>query len=115
MNKMTLEQLKQLEYRIEMPDGYTWSVPVDTIAKNRAENYKDEFGDDLQRSLDEDTWKLFLECRSEIKEWARNNMNWSDVKDVAKRLQHLPVPLVDYEDGWMFGSAGLCEKEDGPA
>ena len=28
---------------IDMPDGLTYGIPIEIIARNRAENYKDEF------------------------------------------------------------------------
>ena len=67
---------------LQMPDGSEWGVPVEVIARNRAEHYKSEFGDDVERSLAEDTMPLF-EDDYEIEEWASNNMNWQDVKGCA--------------------------------
>jgi len=43
----------------KMPDGSKWGVNVNEVAKNRAENYADEFDDDVERSLAEDTFPLF--------------------------------------------------------
>ena len=40
---------------LDMPDGLTYAVPVEIIARDRAEHYKDEFNDDLGESLREDT------------------------------------------------------------
>ena len=93
---------------VTMRDGSVWSIPVEVIARNRAENYKDEFGNDVERSLRDDTWPLFEYDHYEIHEWAANNMNWSDVESSAQRVSP-PPPLTprDFQDGWTNGSKGI--------
>lgn len=92
--------------KITMPDGSKWTVPVMIIARNRAENYKEEFGNDVEKSLAEDTIPLFETDDFEIIDWAVNNMNWSDV--VAHAVQ-LPrgAEKVDYQEGWVNGDKEL--------
>jgi len=87
-------------------DRSVLAVPVMAIARNRADNYKDEFGDDLQRSLDEDTLPLFTESRFDIRDWAANNMDWSDVKKSA--VSYKPAPSLtdaDMDAAWVVGVA----------
>jgi hypothetical protein len=88
--------------RVSMPDGTKWDVPLMVIAKNRAENYKDEFGGDLERSLKEDTLPLFEESDFEITDWACNNMDWSDVEEFAVQALVEVIPN-NYQEGWMNG------------
>lgn len=64
------------------PSGRQWLVPIIQIAKNRAEHYKGEFGDDLERSLNEDTWPLFESDKYEIKDWLANNMDADDLNPI---------------------------------
>lgn len=82
--------------RVTMPDGSQWDVPVQIIADHRDEHYKDDAEDTIrfirERSLD----------AFDIKDWAANNMNWSDVKDHAVKVKD--APECDYEDGWCNGS-----------
>ena len=92
--------------RVSMPDGSKWDVPVMAVARNRAESYKDEFGDDVERSLAEDTIPLFTSSPDEISDWAANNMNWSDVESVAKRVE-LEPQVTDYQEGWINGEKEL--------
>lgn len=88
--------------RVTMPDGSKWDVPIRLIANNRAKHYKDEFGGSLLRSLSEDTLPLFEKDHYEIKDWAANEMNWSDVRRHATKVDMRPAD-VDYEDGWCNG------------
>ena len=88
---------------VEMPDGHTYAVPVEIIARNRAEAYADEYGDDVGESLREDTIPLFMERDYNIRDWASNNMNWDDVKAHARRLERDEKQEYDYEDGWCNG------------
>ena len=90
-------------YMVEMPDGTWWGVSVEIIARDRAAHYAHEYGGDVERALQEDTWPLFLSDHYEIHDWAANNMNWQDVKDHAILVvNHIP-PETDYQDGWCNG------------
>lgn len=84
-------------YVVTMEDGSKWSIPVIAIALDRAKYYAKEFDGDLAKSLILDTIPLF-EDRNEIADWAKNNMDWSDVKDVASRIEE---PSIDsYDEMW---------------
>lgn len=91
---------------VEMPDGSRWGVPVMVIARHRAAEYAHEFGGDVERSLAEDTIPLFESDEFEIKDWAANNMNWSDVQQHAGRMAHSTVE-PDYQEGWINGPKEL--------
>ena len=97
---------------VEMPDGSTWAVPVDAIARNRATYYAKEFDGDVERSLAEDTGPLFATDDYEIEDWAVNNMDWKDVEGVAFEL---PVAKTrdQYQDGWMEGEKEITEVTRG--
>jgi hypothetical protein len=90
---------------VTMPDGSRWGMPVLTIARNRADHYKSEFGGNFNRSLNEDTIPLFTSDPDEIADWAANNMNWADVKVLAHLVKAPPV--VDYQEGWVNGEKEL--------
>jgi len=95
--------------RITMPNGSKWDVPVMLIARNRAEHYKSEFGNDIERSLKEDTIPLFESDKFEIEDWAANNMNWDEVKAQAGRVES-EEEEVDWEEGWCNGEKEIVEK-----
>lgn len=91
-------------YIVTMPDGEKWIIPVSFIANNRSSYYADlNFDGDIGRSLKEDTLPLFSSDDFEVKDWARNNMNWSDVKGVAMKVSD---STCDYQEGWVNGE---CE------
>ena len=85
---------------VTMPDGSQYAVPVELIARDRADHYKDEFNNDINESLRQDTLPLFESDNYEIHDWAANSMNWSDVKDKATCVKK---PDVDFVDGWCNG------------
>lgn len=93
----------------KLPDGAMWGVPVDVIARDRANEYAHEFDGDVERSLTEDTLPLFESTPYEIEDWAANNMNWNDVSDQAFRVS--PAPSPDMQEAWMNGAKGLMEWE----
>jgi hypothetical protein len=94
---------------VEMPDGSKWGVPVDLIALDRAKHYADEFDGDVSRSLAEDTTPLFLESDYDIRDWAVNNMDWSDFKGHHYKVAEAPAP--NFQDAWMSGTKGTCNLE----
>ncbi|MFO7846010.1 MAG: hypothetical protein R6V27_05550 [Balneolaceae bacterium] len=87
--------------RITMPDGSKYDVPISVIAENRAENYKDEFDNNIAMSLMEDTLPLFESSPYEITDWAAGNMNWSDVAEYAEKVGTTEDP--DFQEGWVNG------------
>lgn len=105
------QKYDNLEIHVTQRDGSVWAVPVMTVARDRAENYKDEFDNDVERSLDEDTLVLFEDDQAEILDWAANNMNWSDVASVAARAKN-PAPLTirDLQEAWINGKKKVVSK-----
>jgi len=93
-------------YVVTMPDGSKWRVPVKIIAKNRSASYADEYDGDIDRALKEDTIPLFEMSDADIEDWARNNMDWSEVESDALRVQD-PDEDVDYQDGWANGEVEI--------
>lgn len=88
---------------VEMPNGEKWGVPVSFIAKHRTDYYFSR-GDEFETFEDAyaDTVDMFSD-EYEIEDWAKNNMNWSDVKDRASLRESIPC---DWQEGWMNGN---CE------
>ena len=97
-------EILEKHYVVEMPNGEKWSLPVNVIAEHRAKHYAHEFNGDIEKSLKEDTAPLFADDYYEIKDWARNNMNWSDVESIATLMS---TSEVDYQDGWICGDVEI--------
>jgi len=93
---------------VKMPDGSLWGVPVEIIARNRAEHYASEFGGDVERSLVEDTVPLFEGDDYTIQDWAVNNMNWSDFNGHQVKLAGAPEP--DFQMAWLSGEKGFANS-----
>lgn len=72
--------------------GAVYEVPADVIARHRAAAYAHEFGDDVQQSLRDDTEPLFAQDEFAAADWARNNMNWSDLAPHARLVRYTPPP-----------------------
>jgi hypothetical protein len=95
-----MEKRKPKTLRVTFPaDGSVWDVPVEVIARDRAEHYACDFGGDVERSLAEDTMPLFVQSPGQIIDWASNQTNWEDLAPHAVRVPTPPV-VVDYEDEW---------------
>ena len=94
---------------VEFSDGTTYVIPVKFTAEHRASYYANldaDRGEDFQSVYDAEV-RFALKCTDEILDWAANNMDWSDVHDVAKLLRR-DVP-ADYEAEW--ASAALWIQE----
>ena len=107
MNELELKNLVYPEfedicsayYRITMSNGDMWSIPVWTIMLNRAEYYAKVDDIPIDESLNEDTIPLFRDDEDEIEDWARNNMDWEDVMNVAE-FTGADKGSVDYQEEW---------------
>lgn len=86
---------------VDMPDGLTYIIPVMFIAEHKATKmarYADDllFYDAMLQVLSE-----FENDNYAIKDWAKNNMNWDDVKKEALTI-HKKVEC-DYQEHWVNG------------
>ena len=96
---------------ITLPDGSVWGVPVEIIARNRAKDYAGEFNGDVEFSMREDTVPLFQDEDSEIRDWASNNMNWSDVEAHAIKLKDAnKLTNDDFEEAWANGEWEIVDR-----
>lgn len=73
-------------YQFTTSTGDVWRVPIKVIAENRAIYYAKKNNIDIEDSLQDDTIPLFESDDFEIEDWARNNMDWSDVENHAEKL-----------------------------
>ena len=82
----------------------TYEIPVLAIALNRAAYFagKGKFNGDVVRSLKEDTEPLFNSDKSEIIDWAQNNMDWSNVENYTIKKTN-KIDETDYQDAWING------------
>ena len=64
---------------VHFEDGKSFTVPAEFVATNRANHYCDidptaNFTEELEYALADEL---------ELLDWARNNLNWADVEEVA--------------------------------
>lgn len=98
--------------RVTMPNGSKYDVPALFIAKDRAQYYAEhdtgkiegkEYNEVYNEEID-----IALEDDYEIIDWACNNMNWSDVKGIAIRVEE--EEKVDFQEGWCNGEKEVVER-----
>lgn len=89
-------------YAVKMENGETWGVPAEKIADIYAKDYA-ESGEDYQENFDA-MMEWFDKKDYEFSDYAKNNIDWSDIKDSAVLLSKDEEDF-DYEDGWMNGES----------
>ncbi len=101
--------------KAEMPDGF-YHIPANFIAASRAEYLKQRAIDRLEAENDKEAESLYneefyytLNDDGELLDWAANNMNWSDVKDIAIRVA-VPAHKADWEDAWCNGEHKVVDE-----
>lgn len=87
-------------YQVTMEDGSVWEVPVILIACSHAEYYAKVDDLSFEEELKESS-ALFAADEYEIEDWAKNNMDWSDVEASAKCI--FKPDSIDFEAGWING------------
>ncbi len=93
--------------RVEMPDKSLWDVPADLIANHRASYFAGQSKSPADTYKEE--YEFGMEYDSELQDWAENNLNWSQVKGYAVKVEG-PHP-VDYEDGWTNGEKEFVDHD----
>lgn len=80
----TTEEL--LEKKVSVgSEGHVWKFPTFVIAHNRAEYYaeRESSSFDHYKSLFKVEFDFAINDVYELREWFLNNMDWSDVSDLA--------------------------------
>lgn len=92
-----MKKTKVQYYQVESENGEQWRVPIDAIVQNRSEYYAEKDNVSYEEA-EAETIELFNSDTYEIEDWARNNMNWSDVSGQA--ILHQTKSVVMYDDMW---------------
>ena len=90
---------------VEMPDGTAWRVPALLVAEDRARYYREVDGDEA--AFGEEVREVLADDYL-LTDWARNNLNWSEVVAQAVKVDR-PIPPADYEAGWVNGRMRVVE------
>lgn len=80
--------ISQKHIHIDMPDGFTYAIPVMVIAEHKASKVTKYNGDlNFYQAMTTEVLPEFESDEYAIKDWAKNNMNWADVEKYAVRLE----------------------------
>ena len=96
-------------YIVTMSNGDQYGVPAEVIADNYAKYYE-SIGEDYKENYDA-MIHWFDTNDFEFADWAKNNMDWSDVSDKAVLVKHIQ-PEPDFEDGWVNGEYRYYREEE---
>jgi hypothetical protein len=102
-----MKKMMKRYLRVTMEDGSQWDVPVSIIAKNREDSYSKTH--DLKDPDNDDLLAISFELadEDEISDWASNDMNWSDVSKIAKKVTS--KKNINFEHGWVNGDKEIVE------
>lgn len=84
-----------------MENGDVYGVPAELIADNYAKYYQEEYGENYDENH-EAMMHWFDTKDYEFADWAKNNMDWDDVKHAAVLLNKYEM-TVDFQEGWING------------
>lgn len=92
-------------YFMKFTDGSTWAIPVHVILLNHSEYVASNSGQDPMAALEAETIPYFEEDVSNIEDWAKNNMNWSEISEHAVQIT---PPSLDFQNEWMTAKVKLA-------
>lgn len=83
-----------------MSDGTIWDIPAEVIAKDRARYYagRDSSVANYDKAYKKELAFTLSDAR-EILEWARGDMNWSEVSEHATEVRTKPS-VSCYDTDW---------------
>lgn len=80
-------------------DGATWAVPASVIAEDKARYYSSKPEPEFPY---EEELKMALEDDAELVDWAKNNLDWNDVRVHAVCIEPAPSPDdEDWQEAWL--------------
>lgn len=88
-------------YAVTMENGDVYVVPAELIADNYAKYYQENNDEDYDENH-EAMMHWFDTNDYEFADWAKNNMDWDDVKHAAVLLKRHEMD-VDFQEGWVNG------------
>ncbi|MED1851861.1 hypothetical protein P4V33_09380 [Brevibacillus borstelensis] len=95
--------------RVEMSDGSTYDVPLEVIARSRANYFsKQEADQESMNAVYHAELEYTMNDHEEAIDWATNNMNWDDVRNYAVKLEEPKV--IDLQNGWVNGQKQIVSK-----
>lgn len=86
---------------VDMPDGLTYAIPVMVVAEHKGYRMAKYHNDDFYTAMVKEVLPEFENDNYQIKDWAKNNMNWQDVKKEAIVLKRKVE--CDYQEYWVNG------------
>ncbi len=86
-------------YAITTTEGDVWGVPAEVIADNYAKYYE-SCGGEYKKNF-ETMIRLFDANDFEFADWAKNNMDWDNVKDKAFLVRK--GEITDFDESWING------------
>ncbi len=104
-----MQNKPQKYYTVKMNNGDVYGIPAEIIAKNRADYYAKTDPDTTWQEEFDAMMEWFDTNDFEFADWAKNNMNWSDVAEVAVLLRR-DVAAFDFEECWINGEYGYETK-----
>jgi hypothetical protein len=86
---------------LEALDGSKWYIPAAIVQASWAAHYGETFAENEE--LDED----------ELLDWAKNDMNWSDVREHARQVKE--ADPCDMQESWTEGDMAVIEVDMPPS
>lgn len=90
-------------YVVTMSDGSRWGVPAEVIANHRAVYYAKIDPDTTYQEEYDAMIYWFDEGDYEFADWAKDNMNWSDVREQAIELPRKQEAEPIWKECWVNG------------
>lgn len=99
---------------VTMPDSSVWRVRTEAVVVNRTVYYatqEQERGEDYWSTYEKE-YEYAHTHDDEVLDWAANNMNWSDVADVAEMVPQPEKSLTskEFQEGWVNGPKSIVEQ-----
>ena len=95
---------------VTFSNGFTYQIPVKVIVEHRSKTLHETNADEFPTLAEAmtDTEDLFASDTYEIEDWAKNNMNWTDVNSEAVLVD---VTQIDLEQEWISAAVEISAEK----
>lgn len=111
--KLKRGEINDSQLLITLPNKEKFILPMIVVALNHANHFKNKFGMNLDRSLNDNSLPMFANEPHKAKRWLQDNMIWEDIELHVRKINNvIPYHGYDYSYGFLACDINIVRVAD---